>query len=215
MIGRTVRPSIISQAQRHRERTAIVDSQGSYGYNDLLDASSRVATALLAGREDLQEERVAFLMAPGFPWVAVQWGIWLAGGVAVPLPLHSTKPELEYAIDDSGASIVVFDAQASALLSPIAEARGIRALSYDQLTARHFSESRETGAKLTAEISSGRRAMLLYTSGTTNRPKGVVTTHGNITAQILSLVEAWEWSSKDRILLFLPLHHVHGIINVL
>ena len=56
--------------------------------------------------------------------------------------------------------------------------------------------------------------MILYTSGTTNRPKGVVTTHGNITAQILSLVEAWEWSADDRILLFLPLHHVHGIINV-
>ncbi len=70
---------------------AVVDSQGSFTYNDLLDASSRVATALLAGREDLQEERVAFLLAPGFPWVAVQWGIWRAGGVAVPLPLNSTK----------------------------------------------------------------------------------------------------------------------------
>ncbi len=44
--------------------------------------------------------------------------------------------------------------------------------------------------------------------------KGVVTTHANITAQIVSLVEAWEWSAEDRILLCLPLHHVHGIINV-
>ena len=56
--------------------------------------------------------------------------------------------------------------------------------------------------------------MILYTSGTTSRPKGVVTTHDNITAQIMSLVQAWEWSADDRILLFLPLHHVHGIINV-
>ena len=56
--------------------------------------------------------------------------------------------------------------------------------------------------------------MILYTSGTSNRPKGVVTTHANITAQIESLVEAWEWSADDRILLCLPLHHVHGIINV-
>ena len=56
--------------------------------------------------------------------------------------------------------------------------------------------------------------MILYTSGTTSRPKGVVTTHANITAQIMSLVEAWEWCADDRILLCLPLHHVHGIINV-
>ncbi len=56
--------------------------------------------------------------------------------------------------------------------------------------------------------------MILYTSGTTSRPKGVVTTHANITAQIISLLEAWEWSADDAILLCLPLHHVHGIINV-
>jgi malonyl-CoA/methylmalonyl-CoA synthetase len=176
----------------------------------LLDASSRVATALLAGRvtgeADLHEKRVAFLVTPGFPWVAVQWGIWRAGGVAVPLPLNSTKPELEYLIDDTAASTLVFDAQAAPLLAPIAAARGIRALSYEQLPAL-------TPAEL-PKISSEQRAMILYTSGTTSRPKGVVTTHANITAQIASLVEAWEWSADDRILLCLPLHHVHGIINV-
>ena len=59
-----------------------------------------------------------------------------------------------------------------------------------------------------------RRAMILYTSGTTSKPKGVVTTHANIQAQIESLVTAWEWSAADRIPLFLPLHHIHGIINV-
>ena len=56
--------------------------------------------------------------------------------------------------------------------------------------------------------------MILYTSGTTSKPKGVVTTHANIQAQIESLVQAWEWSATDRIPLFLPLHHIHGIINV-
>jgi malonyl-CoA/methylmalonyl-CoA synthetase len=57
--------------------------------------------------------------------------------------------------------------------------------------------------------------MMLYTSGTTSKPKGVVSTHGNIEAQILSLVEAWGWRMDDRIPLFLPLHHIHGIVNVL
>ena len=197
---------LIAHAERHGGRTAVVDSQGLFTYNDLLDASSRVAAELLAGRVDLEEERVAFLVTPGFPWVAVQWGIWRAGGIAVPLPLNSPRSELEYFIDDSKASTLVYDALAENLLAPIATARGIRALSCDQVLARQPAEL--------PDIAGEHRAMILYTSGTTSRPKGVVTTHANITAQITSLVEAWEWSADDRIVLCLPLHHVHGIINV-
>jgi malonyl-CoA/methylmalonyl-CoA synthetase len=189
----------------------VIDAPGVFTYNNLLNVSSRVATALLAGHDDLRQARVAFLLTPGFPWVATQWAIWRAGGVAVPLPLNSTRPELEYLIDDTGASTLVFDAEvfdaaAAPLLEPIAATRGVRALLYDQLAVG-------LSAPL-PDISHDRRAMILYTSGTTSRPKGVVTTHAHISAQIASLVEAWEWSADDRILLCLPLHHVHGIINV-
>ena len=47
------------------------------------------------------------------------------------------------------------------------------------------------------------------------RPKGVVLTHGNLTAQISTLIEAWEWRPGDRILHVLPLHHTHGLVNAL
>jgi malonyl-CoA/methylmalonyl-CoA synthetase len=197
---------LIANAQCHGARIAVVDSQGTFTYDDLLDASSRAATTLLAGREDMQEERVAFLVTPGFPWVVAQWGISRAGGVAVPLPLNSTRPELEYLIGDTRASSVVFDLQAAPLVEPIAACCGLRALPYERLALSQPSEL--------PVISSTRRAMILYTSGTTSRPKGVVTTHANISAQIDSLVDAWEWSATDRVLLCLPLHHVHGIINV-
>jgi malonyl-CoA/methylmalonyl-CoA synthetase len=197
---------LIANAQSYGPRTAVVDAQAAFTYEDLLDASSRVAAALLAGRDDLQEERVAFLVTPGFSWVAMQWGIWRAGGIAVPLPLNSTRPELEYLIDDTGASALTFDTASAPLLEPIAASRALRAFPYDQLP---ICQPRPL-----PEISSERRAMILYTSGTTSKPKGVVTTHANVAAQIKSLVDAWEWSASDRILLCLPLHHVHGIINV-
>jgi malonyl-CoA/methylmalonyl-CoA synthetase len=219
------RHPLIARAPQHAHRTAIVDSRGWFTYQELLDASARVATALLADRnnlrsddlhrndlhhDDLNEARVAFLTTPSFPWVATQWGIWRAGGIAVPLPLNSTRRELEYFIDDTQASILVFDAQSSSQLQPIAAAPGLRAFSYEQILEHAPADKPD----ITADLLNTRRAMILYTSGTTSRPKGVVTTHANIAAQIEALVGAWEWSHDDRILLCLPLHHVHGIINV-
>jgi malonyl-CoA/methylmalonyl-CoA synthetase len=209
------RNPLLARAQQHPRRPAIVDSHGSFAYEELLDASSRVATTLLAGRNglcgnDLRQSHIAFLIPPAFPWVATQWGIWRAGGVAIPLPLNSTRPELEFFIDDTQASTLIFDAQSASLLQPIAAARGIHALSYEQLLAYESSKT----PNVTSDIPNHRRALILYTSGTTSRPKGVVTTHANIAAQIETLVDAWEWSPDDRILLCLPLHHVHGIINV-
>ena len=56
---------------------------------------------------------------------------------------------------------------------------------------------------------------MLYTSGTTNRPKGVVLSTSTILAQARSLIEAWKYSQADRLLHVLPLHHIHGTINAL
>ena len=199
-------PALIARAHEHGSRTAIVHSSRAYSYDDLLDASARVAAALLAGRDDLREARVAFMVTPSFPWVAVQWGIWRAGGVAVPLPLGSPSAELQYYIEDTQASALVCDVANRQHLTSLAATHGIKLLCCDEAVAG-------APGKLPS-ITSQRRAMILYTSGTTSRPKGVVTTHSNIAAQITSLLEAWEWSADDHILLCLPLHHIHGIVNV-
>ena len=57
--------------------------------------------------------------------------------------------------------------------------------------------------------------MLTYTSGTTGNPKGAVHTHGSLEAMMTSMTEAWQWTEHDHICNTLPLHHVHGIMNVL
>jgi malonyl-CoA/methylmalonyl-CoA synthetase len=116
---------LVTQAERHAGRTAIVDSEGEFTYSQLLDSSARVAAALLGPRHDLGEERVAFLVTPGFAWVAVQWGIWRAGGVAVPLPAACPAPELEYFLSDSGSAALLFDRAAEPVLAPLAKTRRV------------------------------------------------------------------------------------------
>lgn len=61
----------------------------------------------------------------------------------------------------------------------------------------------------------GAAGMMLYTSGTTNRPKGVLIPQAVMTAQARSLHKAWEYSPADRLLHVLPLHHIHGTINAI
>ncbi|HKE85505.1 MAG TPA: acyl-CoA synthetase [Vicinamibacterales bacterium] len=187
-------------------RTAIIAVDGTFTYQDLDEASKRVAGALLGDNEDLNQTRVAFLVSPSFAYAAVQRGIWRAGGVAVPLAVSHPPPELEYVIRDSGASVVVADAACAPRVASLARAARARVLtSADALAA--------ASAEGLPHLGSNRRAMIIYTSGTTGRPKGAVTSHQNIGAQIGSLVEAWRWSPSDHLLLALPLHHVHGVIN--
>jgi len=199
---------LVARAQQYPDRTAIGAAEGTFTYRDLLDASARVAGGLLGGQDDLGETRVAFLVSPGFGHVATQWGIWRAGGVAVPLATSHPPPELDYVIRDSDAGVVVADAELAPRLEALRVPAAVRRLTTTEALAAD-------GGSALPEVGEGRRAMILYTSGTTGRPKGVVTTHGNLCAQVRSLVAAWEWSADDRILLVLPLHHVHGIVNVL
>jgi len=187
-------------------RTAIVAADGTFTYQDLDTASQRVAGALLGDNEDLNQTRVAFLVSPGCAYAAVQRGIWRAGGVAVPLAVSHPPPELEYVIRDSGASVVVADAAAAPRIASLAKAARARFLTAADALAAAPTEG-------LPHLGSARRAMIIYTSGTTGRPKGAVSSHQNVGAQIASLVEAWRWSPADRLLLALPLHHVHGIIN--
>jgi malonyl-CoA/methylmalonyl-CoA synthetase len=198
---------LIARADMHGSRAAIQDPSGTRSYYDLLSASAQAAGALLDGRSDLHEARVAFLTPPDFSYAAVQWGIWRAGGIAVPLAVNHPAGEWEYTLRDSGASAVVAGPSHEDAVREPAGRAGVPVLS----TAAVLGAAPAPLPRLSRE----RRAMMVYTSGTTGRPKGVVTTHANLESQIRCLVDAWGWTADDRIVLVLPLHHVHGIVNVL
>ena len=198
---------IIEQATKHSNNIAVISESNPYTYSELVSASEAFATTLLllTNKYDLAESPVAFMVEPSFDYVKVQWGIWRAGGVAVPLALSHPLPSLRYTLEDTKASIVVVSPGYEGRLKPLTDKLNIKLLV--------LGNEVTTKAEL-PDINSSRRAMILYTSGTTSLPKGVVITHRNIEAQITTLVDAWQWSENDHILCVLPLHHVHGIINV-
>lgn len=198
---------LIDRAKNYARRTALIAAGRTYTYGELLAESESIAAYLLSEDLDLQEKRVAFMATPGMDYVKTQWGIWRAGGIAVPLCTSHPLPALRYTLEDSMAEVLVVSSAYEALLKPLAKEKGLRFLNLQTL------EEQKTVDLPVIEIE--RRAMILYTSGTTSKPKGVVTTHRNIEAQIQTLTDAWQWSKNDHILCVLPLHHVHGIINVL
>ena len=199
--------SIFKNSEKYSSRIALKDDNGSYTYNDLNTASHNVASALLAGESDLKEKRIGFLIPPSFEYISTLWGIWKAGGVGIPLSLSATESELLHYLEDSKVSILISDKDGSNKLKKLSLDLQIPLVTSDNLLGKEDVELPKIGEE--------RRAMILYTSGTTNKPKGVVSTHGNIGAQISSLIKAWEWNENDHIPLFLPLHHIHGIINSL
>ena len=109
---------------------------------------------MLNGAADLKEMRVAFLAPPGFRYVATQWGIWRAGGIAVPLAVMHPRPELEYVVDDSGAEILVAHPNFEARARPIAEARGVRFV--------RTAELLDAPEASLPKVAPQRRAMILY-----------------------------------------------------
>jgi malonyl-CoA/methylmalonyl-CoA synthetase len=180
-----------------------------------------VAAELTQGRADLEGARVAFLVPPSFAYVVISRGIWRAGGVAVPLAVSHPPPELAHVIRDSGASVVVGGGRQADALEAIAAESGARFIrTADLLAGSQDCDSDQDGVRsrpgtVRDPLADLTPALLLYTSGTTGRPKGVVITRAIYEAQVASLLTAWEWTPDDRALLVLPLHHVHGIVNVL
>ncbi|XP_008838751.1 acyl-CoA synthetase family member 3, mitochondrial isoform X1 [Nannospalax galili] len=200
------------------DRIALIDRHGRHTYRELFNRSLHLSQEIckLRGCEsgDLQEERVSFLCSNDVSYVVAQWASWMSGGVAVPLYWKHPKAQLEYFIQDSRSSVVMAGQEYVELLSPVAQRLGVPLLPLTP-AVYHGAAEQPTEKSVPEREWRDRGAMIFYTSGTTGRPKGALSTHRNIAAVVTGLIRTWAWTKNDVILHVLPLHHMHGVVNKL
>src|SRR3954451_217259 len=203
------------------DRTAVLDPHRSLTYAELADRTARYAGALRrlgVGRGD----RVASLGVNPVEVFETFFAAWLLGAIAVPLNYRLSGAEIRYMLDDSGASVLVHSADANALVAAAAPLPD---------TLRHVlavdpAGRPVDGPEFEAEIAAGPTlddeppvglddpAIVLYTSGTTGRPKGAVLTHGNLTWNTINYLAHVDVLSTDRALCIAPLFHCVGLGQV-
>ncbi|KAM0258496.1 hypothetical protein ACHAQJ_003835 [Trichoderma viride] len=218
------RLAIFEAVARHDpDALAVVHSLSgrSFTYGRLLGDVRRARSRLLEARgkttgDDLDGERVALLVENSYDYVVTLLAILAARSIAVPLSPAFPIPELEYVLNHSEASLLVS--------SPKFASKAQQVLAAD-LTSKptHVELPKHTESAVAARedvplednAEPGQAGLMLYTSGTTNKPKGVLLPQSVLTAQARSLHEAWEYVPSDHLLHLLPLHHIHGVVNAI
>jgi len=202
-------PLLIRLAEHPPDAIAVIDPDGHRtSYGELARASAVAATTLRA-QGVRAGDTVVFLVEPGALYVETLFGIWRAGGIAVPLsPLHAA-PELEHVVRDAAPLVLVASAALTARLPMVSPLSGQQALVAESLVRFPVAPDSPPPPDAAAD------ALMLYTSGTTGRPKGVRLSNAALAATVTSLEEAWRWRRDDRLLHVLPLHHTHGLVVAL
>ena len=178
---------------------------------------SAVAKGLVAAGIE-PGDRVALISRTRYEWTLVDYAIWFAGAVTVPMYETSSADQIAWILRDSGARAVIAEGQGH--LARIAEARGdLEQLNHvwafddnalDVLTRLGADISDDDLDKRRTTATPLDLATLIYTSGTTGRPKGCMLTHGNFMFELgVAVDELQELFGEDgATLLFLPLAHV-------
>lgn len=186
---------------------------GHWSYADLDRESARIAAALQALGVN-PGDRVAVQVDKSPHALFLYLACLRAGAVYLPLNTAYPERELDYFLGDAEPVVVVCRPSAETMLRGIGKRRSVTHLL--TLDAAGHGSLCDAGADRAPQFDTVARtaddpAAILYTSGTTGRPKGAVLSHGNLAANAITLHQAWGFQPGDVLLHALPLFHTHGL----
>lgn len=202
---------------------ALVCGERRWSWRDV-EREVAAAAIALAERGISQGDRVALLVGNRAEFVFALFAILRLGAIAVPLSTRYQTPEIAYALNDCGASLLIYEADLASRLPAPEQVRSVRKHVIVGGTVAVPGDGAEpwqalTQARGAAPPKLGREedtAIILYTSGTTGRPKGAMLTHLSLISSALVFQHCFALSAADRSIAAAPLAHVTGIVvNVL
>ena len=196
---RRLRAGTLSEALLAPGAEVVLRSGDRHLTRDQLRVEAGQVAGGLAAAGVAPGDRVGLYAASSLDWVIAYLGVERAGGCVVPMNPDYHSAEAQHILLDSDPALVIADSPRAAIVDSL----GGRVIPLEDLPAGAPSPM----PALTPESP----AAILYTSGTTGRPKGAVLDHGGFLAQARGAIEVWRWTPRDVLVHALPLFHLHGL----
>jgi long-chain acyl-CoA synthetase len=195
-------------AQENQTRIAVVEESQQWTFGEIADEVNRIAATL---RQRVKGDTVGILLLNSQRFVTTLLGVWKAGKTAIPLNYLLPPADIGFIIRDSGMSALVssqFFAQQLGALKPLFGDQGVILMADEAGFAAAAAAAHD-------DVAPRDPALILYTSGTTGRPKGVLLTHDNLAYNVASCQRAGEFDARDSFLCLLPFFHTYAITGTI
>lgn len=190
-----------------------------HSYSQLVDNTGRLAAAL-AENGVRRNDRVGLITTNCSEMIEAFFASFQLGAVIVPINYRAKSDELEFMLKDAGVNVLIVEQRYTDLIAPLMSDADVAA-------AICIGESHTIGITIESvkrqvtqpildfeDVDDDELAILLYTSGTTSKPKGVMITHGQLTSYVMNHSEAPDGSDKGASIVCMPIYHVAGATSV-